>query len=151
MSETGLGPALMRFAIDVGEPVSAGTVAGQERRCIPLLGGTVEGNYCGRVLPGGADWQTVAPDGQLEISARYVLELEQGLLEVRSEGLRSGSPEALERLERGETVAPQDYYFRTAMRFFTASPALDRLNRLLAIAVGERLPGQVLLSVHPVL
>lgn len=151
MSEAGLGPCIMRITVDVGEAVAVGTVAGQQRRCIPLLGGTVEGDYSGTVLPGGADWQAVAPDGQLEISARYVLELGESRVEVRSEGLRSGSPEVLERLARSEAVAAHEYYFRTAMRFYTASPALGRLNRMLAIAVGERLPAQVRLAVYPVL
>jgi hypothetical protein len=151
MNTAGLGPCMMRFVIDVGALVAVGNVAGQERRCIPLLGGTVEGDYSGSVLPGGADWQTVGPDGQLEISARYVLELERGRVEVRSEGLRSGAPDVLERLARGDAVDSHEYYFRTAMRFHTAAPGLDSLNRLLAIAIGERLPAQVRLSVHPVL
>lgn len=143
--------SLMDLSIDVGPPVTVGEVSGSLRRCIPLLGGVVEGGYRGTVLPGGADWQLVLPDGTLEIQARYTLQLEQGTVEVRSEGLRSGSPEVLERLAAGEIVPGRDYYFRTSMRFFTASPQLDQLNRLLAIAVGERLPRQVRLCVYPVL
>ena len=145
------GPCLMTLTIDVGAPVELGEIAGQARRFIPLLGGSVEGDFRGTVLPGGADWQVIAPDGQLEISARYMLELEQGRVEVRSEGLRAGPPDVLARLAAGETVPAGDYYFRTSMRFFTASHGLDHFNRLLAIAVGNRLPGQVVLDVHPVL
>jgi hypothetical protein len=37
------------------------------------------------------------------------------------------------------------------MRFYTSSPALARLNDLIAIAVGERFPGHVTLDVYPVL
>lgn len=142
---------IFRIDIDVGAPVVVGEVAGQLRRCIPLTGGTVEGDYSGHVLPGGADWQSVGPDGMLEISARYALQLEQGIVEVRSEGLRTGSPEVLARLAAGEVVPASDYYFRTAMRFHTAAPELLALNHMLAIAVGERLPTRVRLSVHPVL
>ncbi|MDG2005470.1 MAG: DUF3237 domain-containing protein [Novosphingobium sp.] len=151
MTNAALGPCMMRFTIDVGEPVSVGKVAGQERRCIPLLGGSVEGQYSGKVLPGGTDWQVIGPDGMLEISARYVLELDGARVEVRSDGLRSGSPEVLQRLARGEPVEASEYYFRTAMRFYTASPELDGLNHMLAIAMGERRAAQVLLAVHPVL
>jgi hypothetical protein len=145
------GEKLMTFTVDVGEPVAVGEVAGQVRRYVPLTGGTVEGAYRGTVIPGGMDWQLIGPEGRLEIAARYVLELEQGRVEVRSEGLRSGPPEVLAALARGEILPGSTYYFRTAMRFFTSSPELDRLNHILAIAVGERFPKSVRLDVYPVL
>jgi hypothetical protein len=72
-------------------------------------------------------------------------------VEVQSTGLRAGSAETLARLAAGEILPPEAYYFRTAMRFFTASPALAALNDLLAVAVGTRLPRQAVLRVHPVL
>jgi hypothetical protein len=55
----------------------------------------------------------------IELQARYTLELKQGLMEVRSEGLRSGAPAVMQRLANGEAVAAHEYYFRTAIRFFT--------------------------------
>ncbi|MGE3690291.1 MAG: DUF3237 family protein, partial [Novosphingobium sp.] len=146
-----LAPPIMRFAVDVGEPVTVGEVAGQLRRYVPLLGGSVEGDFRGSIVPGGMDWQTLGAEGRLEISARYVLDLEQGKVEVRSEGLRTGPREVLDRLAAGEEVPASQYYFRTAMRFFTASPALDGLNHMLAVAVGARFPRHVTLDVHPVL
>lgn len=145
------GDLLMTFTVDVGKPIEAGVVAGQMRRYVPLGGGTVTGRYRGTVLPGGMDWQLIGPEGRLDISARYILELEQGRVEVRSEGLRSGSPEVLARLAAGEVLPGSDYYFRTAMRFYTASQELTELNDILAIAVGERFPGHVELKVYPVL
>ena len=78
-------------------------------------------------------------DGVLEIRAHYLLETEEGeLIEVKSEGLRAASPEVLARIERGEPVAPEEYYFRTAIRMATASKKLARLNDVLAVARGER-------------
>jgi len=103
------------------------------------------------VLAGGADWQCIWPDGMIEIEARYALEFSQGLVEVRSQGLRSGPPAVLERLASGEAVPGNEYYFRTAMRFFTASAALGHLNAMLALAVGERQASRVRLTVYPVL
>jgi hypothetical protein len=151
MSGSVTGPRLMRLTVAVGEPVDVGEVAGQRRRYIPLGEGTVEGGYRGTVVPGGMDWQTIGPDGKLEIAARYVLALDQGRVEVRSEGMRAGPPEVLARVAAGEVVPGGEYYFRTAMRFYTSSPALARLNDLIAIAVGERFPGHVVLDVYPVL
>jgi hypothetical protein len=135
----------LRFAVQVGPPHSITPT----RRCIPILGGTVAGEYRGTILP-GADWQTIAPDGTMDISARYTLSLEQGLVEIQSNGLRSGSPEVLARLAAGEVVDPADYYFRTAIRFFTAVPELLGLNHIMAIAVGERRAGEVLLDLYKV-
>jgi hypothetical protein len=142
---------LMTFVIRVGPAVDVGTVAGLHRRCFPLVEGTVEGGFRGVLLPGGTDWQTVQPNGTVEVSARYMLGLEQGVVEVRSEGMRTGDAAVLRRLAAGEPVAAERYYFRTAIRFFTASQELDRLNRLLAVGVGERFPDAVRLAVFPVL
>lgn len=147
--------SLFTLAIDVGKPVVIGEIGGVTRRCIPLLGGVVTGELEGIVLPGGADWQNVLPGGMIELEARYTLQLKAGLqnslVEVQSNGLRSGPPAVLERLAAGEAVAPHEYYFRTAMRFFTASRALGHLNELLAVALGERHASHVRLSVYAVL
>jgi len=52
----------------VAEPQEFGEVPGGRRRIIEILGGTFEGpNIRGRVLPGGADWQLVRPDGFAEL------------------------------------------------------------------------------------
>lgn len=151
MTEQVIGGKLMTLTVEVGAPVTVGEVQGRLRRYIPLTGGTVEGTYSGRIAPGGADWQIVAPSGRIDLSARYVLQLAEGNVEVRSEGVRAGSPEVLARLAAGEIVPGDTYYFRTAMRFFTGCPALAALNDMLAIAVGQRFPSYVQLDVYPVL
>jgi hypothetical protein len=123
------------------------------RRVVNLLGGTVSGaKLNGRVLPGGADWQIVAQDGALDIHARYTIESDAGaLIQVDSKGLRHGPPDVLARLGRGEDVDPSLYYFRTAMRFETAHPTTDWMNRILALAKGAREKNAVKLDVFEVL
>ena len=123
-----------------------------ERRIIGIRGGTVEGGkFTGRVLPGGADWQVVRADGAADIRARYTIESEAGgRVLVDSVGLRHGPPDVLDRLTRGEKVDPALYYFRTAMRFETGEPSLDWLNRILAVARGEREALAVKLDVYEV-
>jgi hypothetical protein len=123
-----------------------------ERRLIGIAGGTVTGpKLTGRILPGGADWQIVRGDGAADIQARYVIEAAGGAhIMVDSKGLRHGPPQVLERLARGDTVDPTLYYFRTAMRFETADPAFDWLNRILALARGERQARSVRLDVYEV-
>lgn len=123
-----------------------------ERRMIGITGGAVTGpKLNGRILPGGADWQIVRRDGAADIQARYVIEAANGArIMVDSKGLRHGPPQVLEKLARGDTVDPALYYFRTAMRFETADPALDWLNRILAVARGQRLARSVRLDVYEV-
>ena len=123
-----------------------------QRRIIGIVGGTVRGSkLTGRILPGGADWQIIRSDGAADIKARYTIETEAGaLIMVTSEGLRHGPPEVMEKLARGDNVDPDQYYFRTVMRFETADPAVDWLNRILALARGHRQPRAVRLDVYEV-
>ncbi|HEX3339744.1 MAG TPA: DUF3237 family protein [Pseudolabrys sp.] len=53
-------------------------------------------------------------------------------------------------MARGDIVDPRHYYFRTVMRFETAAPAVDWLNRILAVAKGQREPNAVRLDVYEV-
>lgn len=134
---------------EVGELVTLGPGPYGERRCIPLLGGTVQGTELnGEIVPGGSDWQVLRADGVLDIGAHYVLRLSDGaLVEVQSNGLRHGPPEVMARLARGEAVSPEEYFFRTLMRFTTGHPAWLHLNKVMAVASGRREARRVVLDV----
>jgi uncharacterized protein DUF3237 len=123
-----------------------------ERRIIGILGGSVHGpKLNGRILPGGADWQIIRTDGAADIKARYIIETDDGArILVTSEGLRHGPPDVMERLARGDNVDPAHYYFRTVMRFETSDPKVDWLNRILALARGQREARAVRLEVYEV-
>jgi hypothetical protein len=141
---------MLRLAVDVGAPVANPAIKGARR--IPILGGTVAGDYTGTIQPGGADDQMVWPDGRIDISARYIAILDgHGPTEVNSMGVRHALPEILEALARGEDVDPSQYYFRTCIRFLSPIASLGRLNRLIAISTGRREKSQVLLDVFEVL
>jgi hypothetical protein len=143
----------LRIHADLADALEIGRTPAGERRMIAILGGRVEGpRLNGRILPGGADWQTVAADGVADIRARYAIEADSGArILVNSEGLRHGPPEVMARLRAGEAVDPDLYYFRTVMRFETPDPALAWLNRILALARGARLAKAVRLAVHEIL
>ncbi len=123
-----------------------------ERRIIDILGGTVTGpKLNGRVLPGGADWQIIRADGAADIQARYTIETGAGArILVSSDGLRHGPKEVLEALARGDKVDSSLYYFRTVMRFETSDPEVSWLNRILALARGQREARSVRLDVYEV-
>lgn len=141
---------LATLDIDVGPVVSLGPAAYGERRFVDICGGRVDGvDMCGVVVPGGADWQTARADGVLDIDAHYSLELDDGArVEVESRGMRHGPADVLSALSRGEAVDPADYFFRTFVRFQTGAPRLAHLNRTMAIAVGARSEGRVLLTLY---
>jgi len=132
--------------------LSLGQTPYGERRVVGITGGTVQGpKLTGRILPGGADWQIIRKDGAADIQARYVIETDRGArVVVDSKGLRHGPPEVLERLARGDKVDPAQYYFRTVMRFETGNAELDWLNRILALARGQRQARSVRLDVYEV-
>ena len=135
---------------DVGALISLGPAKYGERRYVPLLGGTVRGpELNGNIVEGGVDWQVNRADGALDIAAHYVIRAhDRSLIEVQSDGLRHGPPEVLARLARGETVARDEYFFRTVMRFTTGATAWLHLNKVLALAVGQREASVVVLDVY---
>jgi len=135
---------------EVGELVSLGAAKYGERRYVPLLGGTVAGpEINGRIVEGGVDWQVNRADGVLDIAAHYVIRADDGgLVEVQSDGMRHGPVDVMARLARGEVVAGSEYFFRTLMRFQSGAQAWQHLNKVLAIAVGQRDAKLVRLDVY---
>ena len=138
--------------IDVASPWEVGPTADGERRVIAIAGGRIEGpDLEGTILPGGADFQTIAPSGLTHLHARYTIETRAGeRIYVENTGIRFGAPEALDRIRRGLPVDPAEIYFRSAPRFETAAPRLAWMRTTLFVAAGQRTPDQVLLSVFSV-
>lgn len=125
------------FDVDVrlGPLEDHGATRAGHRRVVPITGGAVTGTVTAEILPGGADWQIVRPDGSIEINGRYSARTADGAhLLLHAVGVRSGSPEVLEALLRGETVDPSDYYFRTIVTIETSAPELAWLERTLFVA-----------------
>ncbi|HZL30950.1 MAG TPA: DUF3237 domain-containing protein [Pseudolabrys sp.] len=151
MALTGPEPIFTIHA-ELAGTMNLGATPYGERRIIDIVGGTVSGRKLnGRVLPGGADWQIIRADGAADIQARYTIESEAGhRILVSSEGLRHGPPAVLEALARGDKVDPSLYYFRTLMRFETSGADVEWMNRILAIARGQREARAVRLDVYEV-
>ena len=143
---------LFRATVEIGAPLSVGMTPLGERRIIPITGGRFDGEkLSGDVLPGGADWQLVRPDGTALLEARYTLRTRDGaLVYVRNRGVRSGPPEALARIARGEAVDPASYYFRTVPQFETGAPQYAWLNDLVAVCSAARGAGAVTLDFYAV-
>jgi hypothetical protein len=141
-------PALKFFAdleVRVGTPQEVGRGPRGLRRLIPIVGGEAKGDgWHARVMPGGADFQLLVSDTLAELDARYTLELDGGdLVFVQNRALRSGPPELMARLMRGEPVDPASIYFRCSPTFETASPVLQWINERMFVGSGARFPDRV--------
>jgi hypothetical protein len=106
---------------------------------VPIIDGQVSGLFEARILRGGADWQVVRADGAVEIEARYSARTPAGeYVYIQTYGVRSGPPQILDALLRGEAVDPSEYYFRVAVRLETSAPWLDALERSIFVASAVR-------------
>lgn len=81
--------------VTIGETIALGESKRGVRRIVPITGGTFEGpGIRGKVVPGGADWQLVRPDGVTELYARYLLQTDDGyLIQVINRVLSRRSPD----------------------------------------------------------
>ena len=124
----------------VGPIQDLGQTARGHRRIVDILGGEAKGpRFEGEILPGGADWQVVRPDGTVEIDTRYSARTPAGeYVHFRTSGVRSGPPPVLAALLRGEDVDPASYYFRVTVYLETSAPRLDFLERSVFIASAVR-------------
>jgi hypothetical protein len=147
-------PPGLRFVFElraqVAAPVEIGEVAHGRRRIVEILGGTVKGpDFSAKVVPGGADWQLIQPDGFSELDTRYTLETDKGeLVYVQNAGIRHAPPEVMRRLLAGEIVDPKLVYFRTVPKFETSAPDLQWLARSIFVGVGERFPTEVVVRFY---
>lgn len=158
--ESGSSPPGVRstFAFEAHVTVDTPLVVGESawglRRVVPITGGTVKGpRLNGRVLPGGADWQVVRPDGVLDVDAKYTLLTDDGVtIMVTNKGMRHGSKEVIDKLTRGEDVDPSQYYFRTAAQFEVASDsAYAWLARAVFVGIAERKARAAIIRFYEVL
>jgi hypothetical protein len=108
----GLSPAF-DVIVRLGPMADHGLTRAGHRRVIPIVGGRISGALDAEILPGGADWQLVRPDGAIEIDGRYTARTPDGeLLYLQVTGVRTGPAEVLAAILQGDDVAPDQYYFR---------------------------------------
>jgi hypothetical protein len=141
------------LTILIGDPIVAGDFGYATRRVIPILGGEVQGEGLrGKILPGGADYQIIRPNGFTEVEAKYAFETNDGaVIYIENVGIRFGSKDALDKIKRGEPVDQKLIYFRSVPRFETGSEKYRWLMEALFVGVGERHPDRVRIDVHQVL
>lgn len=137
---------------EVGETMGGAPGRLGARRIVPITGGTVRGpKLDGRVVPGGADYAIVRPDGASIVTAHYVLEADDGTpIYIVNEGIRTATPEVIARLRAGEHVDPADYYFRSVPTFDAPEGRHGWLSDNIFVAHCARFGSRVRIRVHQV-
>jgi hypothetical protein len=144
---------LLVMRLDVRKLLIVGATPGGYRRIGVVPGGAFEGErLSGDVLDGGSDWQSVRSDGSTTLDVRLVLRTRnEALITMTYKGVRHGSADVLDRIEKGEVVDPSSYYFRINPLFETAAPEYSWINRIVAIGVGHRQADGPIYSIFEVL
>lgn len=146
----------LEFVFEIRADVSPALQAGPgklgERRHIAIPGGTVAGpRLNGRILPGGSDWALVRRDGASVVDAHYPVQADDGTpIYVHNRGLRVAEGAVLERLRRGEAVAPHEVYFRTSPVFDAPDGPHAWLSERVFVASAARVGEQVHIRVFMV-
>jgi len=134
------------FVFEIKAKIAAVVPLGEtkdgKRQAIPITGGSFAGeNIKGEVIPGGADYQLVRPDGIVEINAIYMIKTDDGaVINVQNSGIIN--------------PAPDNFYFRTAPKFTAPIGPYDWLNKSLflsSIRTDPEQPGYVFIRVFKVL
>ncbi len=144
---------LFAFQINVSAPSLIGATPGYDRRIGEITGGWFEGQRLrGKVLSGGSDWQSLRADGATTLNVRLVLQTadEGALIAMTYLGVRHGPKDVLDRIARGESVNPSQYYMRATPYFETAAPPYDWLNRVVSVAYGHRVAGGAIYQVFEI-
>jgi hypothetical protein len=117
--------------VDLAPPISVGKVPEGYRRVIPILGGHFTGERLhARVLPIGADWNIVRPNGMGFLSARYLLETDDGVtISILNEGCFRADENAIEDVIDGEVADSSRWYVKLNPRFEAPRGEYEWLNR----------------------
>ena len=122
---------ILDLKVLIARPVKVGQSDVGLRQFIPITGGEFQGQnlngekITGRVIPGGADWQLIRPDGVVEVKAIYAIQTsDEVVIEVDNRGLVA-APIAPEKSRYVRTTpsfkAPKGKYEWLNQRVFTGT------------------------------
>jgi len=122
---------------------------------VPITGGTFEGpRIKGTVVPGGADWQWIRPDGVMMIEARYTIKTDDGaLISVFNSGMAHAIKNDEDKPKLGKSNRSSSFYARTVPCFDAPIGPYDWLNKSIfvgTLAVGPPSEKYVIVRVYRV-
>lgn len=152
-----MGNLELDFAFEIvaelSAPLDNGPGRHGHRRINPIVGGSVTGPQLnGRVLPGGADYEWVRTDGCSVLQAHYTIEATDGTpIYIRNNGLFIASTEILRRVDEGEAVEDDLYYFRCSPIFEAPEGKHGWLSDRIFVGKGIFKQSHVIIKVFQVL
>ncbi len=134
----------------VDEPLKVGSASHGYRLIYPIKNGTVRGpKLNGEILATGGDWFLMRKDGASQLDVRIAVRADDdALIYAHYKGILKVSPDVMSRMEKGEDVAPGEYYFRTIPVFETGSEKYKWLNQIVTLGVGALKYGNEDYSIH---
>lgn len=145
---------LFTITIKLHPTIEMGDTPVGKRRIFAVSGGEFAGERIrGTIMPViGSDLLLVRADGSRQQDVRMLLQADDGALVLMTyRGVFHASDEVNTRMARGEQLSSLDYYLRTAPFFETSSPRYAWINRIVAVAVGERRSDSVVYEVYEIL
>jgi hypothetical protein len=122
------------------------------RRVGMVQGGAFEGERLSGAVVTGNDWQTLRPDSCMRLDVRMVLKTaDDALITMTYNVIRSGPPDVMAAMDRGDAPDPSTYYFRMTALFETSAKQYDWINRIVGVGIGNRLAGGPVYSVFELL
>ena len=143
---------LVTYHADLKPAVVVGPGPNGNRVIVDVVGGTFEGpRLRGTILPSGADWLTVGPDGVVRLDVRATFLTEDGAhVYMHYHGISVPNEDATKKRAEGGATDFGDQYFMTAPRFETGDPRYSWLNAIIAVGEGRAGPGWVEYRVYQV-
>lgn len=132
--------------VDVDPMVHVGGRGADTLLFFPITGGTVSGpRLNGTVVAGGGDWATRREDLVTELEARYLLRADDGaVIDIVNRGFhRPVSQAQLDRMDAGEDLPEDEYYYRTAAMFRTDAPQHRWLTHTVFVGMARSEGSQV--------
>jgi len=144
---------LATLRVELAETHFLGDTPAGWRRIDTFRAGTLVGpRINARLLSGGSDNLLRRRDGAMQPDVRLTVETDDGaLIHIFYRGIRHGPPDVMDRIARGEHVAPEEYYLRNAPFFETGAPRYDWLNRIVAVGIGRREPDCAAYEIYEIL
>ncbi|MFO7965342.1 MAG: DUF3237 domain-containing protein [Desulfobacterales bacterium] len=138
---------------ELEDPQAVGPTPKGIRMIYPVKGGSISGpELNGTLLPFGADWLLMRPDGACEIDVRITIKThDDAFIHVWYRGILLVSPEVMARVQAGEEVDPSEYYFRTTPVFETGSEKYGWLNRIVCVGIGKIAVSKVVYRIYRIL
>jgi hypothetical protein len=136
---------LYEMHADLKAPIPVGPGPYGVRTIFDVTGGSLAGpRLRGRILPSGADWLLMRPDGYGLLDVRAALETDDGaFVYAQYHGILELSPAVQARIAAGGSTDFGELYFVTQPRFETGDPRYAWLNAVAAVGEGRLLPSAV--------